>query len=155
MVKVDFFVFSIVPSIDSMPMANGYMVWDFILFFEFGCIVDAFQNNFASFFFPNLDVFSKNSSDFCETHSSVAMLNKCRGLIVPKGVYIYFDCIQYLTLVDTMWLTWSLLYLWCLIGWINLIWLTYAKNEILQTPAKQIWTWTVTIYLPFHSLRLR
>ena len=69
-------------------------------FVESGWILDAFQNKFILFFFPIFNVFNKNSSVFCETNLPVAMLNKYRGLIVPKGFIFASIISQYLTRAD-------------------------------------------------------
>ena len=68
-------------------------------FVESGWIFDAFQNKFI-LFFPVFNVFNKNSSVFCETNLPVAILNKYRGLIVPKGFIFASIISQYLTQAD-------------------------------------------------------
>ena len=69
-------------------------------FIESGWIFDAFQNKFILFFFPIFNVFNKNSSVFCETNLPVAMLNKYRGLIVPKDFIFASIISQCLTQAD-------------------------------------------------------
>ena len=73
-------IFLVPPSV-----ANKCKVWRFILLLNLaGSSMHSKINLFVSSS-PIFHIFNKNSSVFCETDLPAAVLNKYRGLIVPKG----------------------------------------------------------------------
>ena len=130
-------IFLVLPSV-----TNECMVWRFILLLNLvGSSMHSKINLFLSSS-PIFYIFDKTSSFFSETDFPIAMLNKHKGLLVPKGFI-------FALIISSIWpkhiLSFLMLcglkvdvissFLSCLIRWINLIWLTYAKNKILATTA--------------------
>ena len=115
---------SLVPSV-----ANECMVWCFILLLNL--VGSSMYSKINVFLFPKFLIYLiKTLQFFCETDFPVAVLNKYRGLIVPKGFI-------FTLIISSIWPKHILLFL-ILCGFkvdvissffcrlINLTWLTYA-----------------------------